>query len=394
MTSLRIPSLIAIAAGLGMLVALDRRTLRGDVVACLLLGISLVSHPEAAAFAAAAAVFVLFRPSPERWRRSWVFVAPLALFGTLSLTQSQSGATNPAVDRLSDVASFIGESLVSLTADVSGVSGLITGPAYDSALGWIALGLLLAVVAVALVRRSKPLTPGFWAMLVALAVLLASTAIAPGELRAHPGDAALRLPGGDPAAAAAGRGWKRGAALPESDVGRHRSAGGRPRFQPGRSANQRRAAASQVGLDQGRARRPRAGGRARASGLTSLRPPACGVRMDAGGGHNAWRRRVRLGDAGQRVLRDRPGLRVSRRLATGARRHAGGPGRRPGPGGRARTAASAGFAGTAIGLRAQAHRQDPRRGDSEDQRLVPSPLCLETVGSQGRDRPASRRGLA
>ena len=94
-----------------------------------------------------------------------MFVAPLALFGTLSLTQSQSGATNPAVDRLSDVASFIGESLVSLTADVSGVSGLITGPAYDSALGWIALGLLLAVVAVALVRRSRPPTPGFWAML-------------------------------------------------------------------------------------------------------------------------------------------------------------------------------------------------------------------------------------
>ncbi|MEK6326930.1 MAG: hypothetical protein AABM66_05300 [Actinomycetota bacterium] len=181
-TSLRIPSQIAIAAGLGMLVALDRRTLRGDVVACVLLAISLLSHPEAAAFAAAAAVFVLFRPSPERWRRSWVFGAPLALFGTLYLTQGESGTTNPALDGLNGVVSFIGESLVSLTAALSGVSGLITGPAYDSPLGWIALGLLLGAVAVALARRSKPPTPGFWAMLAALAVLLASTAIAPVTL--------------------------------------------------------------------------------------------------------------------------------------------------------------------------------------------------------------------
>ncbi len=77
-TSLRIPSQIAIAAGLGMLVALDRRTLRGDVVACLLLGVSLLSHPEAAAFAAAAAVLVCSGPrrsagadhgcSSPRWR--------------------------------------------------------------------------------------------------------------------------------------------------------------------------------------------------------------------------------------------------------------------------------------------------------------------------------------
>jgi hypothetical protein len=178
-TSLRIPSQIAIAAGMGMLVALDRRTLRADAVACVLLGISLLSHPEAAAFAVAAAVLVLFRQSPERWRRSWVFLAPLVLLATLWLAQGESGGTNPAFDRLSDVPSFIGESLVSLTANVSGVSGLITGPAFDSALGWIALGLLLAAVALALVWRSKPLTPRFWAMLVALAVLLATTAIAP-----------------------------------------------------------------------------------------------------------------------------------------------------------------------------------------------------------------------
>ena len=182
---LRIPSQIAIATGLGMLLALERRTLRGDVLACLLLAASLLSHPESVAFAAAAAVLILLRPSPERWRRSWVFVAPLAVFAILS-ARPGGGGTNPSLDRLSGAPSFIADSFATITADISGVSGLINGSAFDSGLGWIATGLLLALLILAVARRSRPLTPGLWAMLIALIVLLVSTAFAPPSLGRTP----------------------------------------------------------------------------------------------------------------------------------------------------------------------------------------------------------------
>src|SRR4051794_8921638 len=76
----RIPEQIAVVVGLGALLALERRDLRGDVFACVLLVIAIPSHPLGTAFAAAAAVLVLAGPAGERWRRAWVFAVPVVLF--------------------------------------------------------------------------------------------------------------------------------------------------------------------------------------------------------------------------------------------------------------------------------------------------------------------------
>ena len=65
-----------------MLLVLERQSLRRDIAACLLLTVSITSHPIGLAFAAAAVVLTLSRPATERWRRAWIFVVPLALFGT------------------------------------------------------------------------------------------------------------------------------------------------------------------------------------------------------------------------------------------------------------------------------------------------------------------------
>ncbi len=186
-TSLRIPSQIAVATGLGMLLALDQRTLRADVVACLLLAVALTSHPESAAFAAAAIVLIIFRPSPERWRRSWVFLAPIALIGILSALQTNSGGTSPAFDRIDHLPAFVAQSFVAITAAITGVSGVIDGPAFHDALGWIGAGILIVVVALALSRRSAPLAPMFWALAAALLTLLVTTGLAPVSYERTPG---------------------------------------------------------------------------------------------------------------------------------------------------------------------------------------------------------------
>ena len=85
-TALRIPEQIALVAGLGMLLALERRDLTGDVVASALLLISVTSHPMGTAFLAAAAVYVLARPAPERWQRMWVFLVPGIVFAAWYFT--------------------------------------------------------------------------------------------------------------------------------------------------------------------------------------------------------------------------------------------------------------------------------------------------------------------
>lgn len=186
-TSLRIPSQIAIAAGLGMLLALDQRTLRADVLACVLLAVALLSHPESAAFAVAAAVLILFRPSPQRWRRSWVFLAPIALFAVLSALQTNSGGSSPAFDRLDQVPAFIAQSFVAITAAITGASGVINGPPFHDPIGWIVAGLVIGVAVLGLSRRSTSLAPMFWALLAALLTLLVSTGLAPVAFERTPG---------------------------------------------------------------------------------------------------------------------------------------------------------------------------------------------------------------
>jgi hypothetical protein len=75
----------SVAAGLAALLLLRKKSLRGDVLACLLLVISLLFTTLAIPFAVGAATHLLFRDGlrPD-WkaffRRSWVFLIPAALY--------------------------------------------------------------------------------------------------------------------------------------------------------------------------------------------------------------------------------------------------------------------------------------------------------------------------
>ena len=75
----------SVAAGLAALLLLRRKTLRGDVLACLLLVVSLLFTTLAIPFAVGAATQLLFRDGLRPgwkafFRRSWVFLIPAALY--------------------------------------------------------------------------------------------------------------------------------------------------------------------------------------------------------------------------------------------------------------------------------------------------------------------------
>ena len=183
-TALRIPEEIALVAGLAMLLVLERQSLRRDIAACLLLTVSITSHPIGLAFAAAAVVLTLSRPATERWRRAWIFVVPLALFGAWYVLLREPAPDSLTLgQQLRDVPKFEFQALTTIVASITGVfrspfSGdveFLTTVAYI-----LAAATLIGVGARAITTRPSAF---FWSLLAALLVLFAAPAFAPGQLR-------------------------------------------------------------------------------------------------------------------------------------------------------------------------------------------------------------------
>lgn len=71
-------TLAAIAFGLGAFLALERDDRRGDVLACVLITVSVATIEVGIALLVGIAVLVILRP--DRFRRVWIFVLPAALY--------------------------------------------------------------------------------------------------------------------------------------------------------------------------------------------------------------------------------------------------------------------------------------------------------------------------
>jgi hypothetical protein len=78
LSPLGITHVLAVVFGLAALVAVELRSRRGDVLACILLCLSLATFSVGFAFVAAGIVFTLIN---DRWRqRSWIWIVPIALY--------------------------------------------------------------------------------------------------------------------------------------------------------------------------------------------------------------------------------------------------------------------------------------------------------------------------
>jgi hypothetical protein len=182
----RIPGQVAICAGLGMLLALDRRDRRGDAAACLLGAVAVVSHPVALAFVAAAGVRVVF----DGWRvslaRSWVALVPAAVFALWMVTLREPVEGAPPAT-LSGVASFAGELFVAVAAALTGVFRFPWTSGVDFFDGWsVAIAISLVVLAVAVAIGARRISVGLAATSAALLVGLVSPALTPWAILRAP----------------------------------------------------------------------------------------------------------------------------------------------------------------------------------------------------------------
>lgn len=180
---LRVPGLIAVAAGLGSWLALDKRGRGRDLTACVLTAVAVTSHPIGLAFAVGTAARVTLREPrrpPSGW---WIFAVPLALFAAwfvLGRTPDEGGST---LD-VGDWPAFAWESLLAAAA---AVTGAFRDPLDGEVLLTGAGAYLAVAAAVALVvwgiRRQGRLTPALAGAAVALGAALLAPVLAEGPER-------------------------------------------------------------------------------------------------------------------------------------------------------------------------------------------------------------------
>jgi hypothetical protein len=161
---------LAVAFGLGALVALDRGDAKGDVVACGLAALAVVSHSTGLAFLIGVAVSVF--TSGRARQRAWVFAVPLAIYAAWWVWALRFHEGLVHFGNLLIVPAFMANSLAAVSAAVTGL-GLDLGSGSVNLTVTPAWGYVIAPIAgVALVvRLLRGRIPRFvW---VALAVLLA-----------------------------------------------------------------------------------------------------------------------------------------------------------------------------------------------------------------------------
>ena len=172
----QISFLLSVAAGLGILIALERRDLAGTIAVAVLLAVSLASSSVGIAFGAAAAVHVLVRD--DRLSRLWAVAVPgllyllwLLEYGDPTATSGGRSLTTLAKDNLPAAPGYVATA-------AAGAWGAVTGLGVDWARPLaLASFLLLAYVVV----RSRPLSLRLLALLAAAAAYWGLAAV----FRAH-----------------------------------------------------------------------------------------------------------------------------------------------------------------------------------------------------------------
>jgi hypothetical protein len=175
---------LALAAGIGALLALERGDRRGDVWACLLLLLSVASVSVGLTFVLAAAVYILM--SGRGWRVLWIPAVPFLAWGVWWLwALSYDEASSLAVENLWLIPAYAAESLAVVLAAVTGLGATLSGeglnPTVEFEAGWGRPLALIAIVAFA-VRLARGQVPvALWATLAALASYwaLAALSLAP-----------------------------------------------------------------------------------------------------------------------------------------------------------------------------------------------------------------------
>ena len=153
----------SICAGLIAFVALERRDLRGDVLACGALIVAVFSHSVGPPLVAGAAVWVLLEP--HRVRRAWVFVVPALAFGVWWLWAQGFGGPPLTASNVLLAPNFLADALAAAAGALTGLNvdfmGTVRPGAVD--IGWGRVVAVIAVIAIVIRVRRVGVSPALLA---------------------------------------------------------------------------------------------------------------------------------------------------------------------------------------------------------------------------------------
>jgi hypothetical protein len=180
MGAYELPNLSGMAAGLGMLLALQRRTRGSDIAACLLLACSFASFSVGIAFALGALVSILLGGRAE-WRRAWVFLIPGIVYVAWFIWARKFGQSEATTESISSLLSGSADQLAAICAGITGlfrVPGTVGLPTVlELRSDWgFPLALVFAGLVVFHVRRA-PRSIYFWTILATLIFYFALVAV-------------------------------------------------------------------------------------------------------------------------------------------------------------------------------------------------------------------------
>jgi hypothetical protein len=157
-------TLVAIALGLGGLLALEREDRRGDILACVLITLSVATIEVGISLLVGVAVLVLLRP--DRLRRAWIFVLPGALYAAWwiwarKFHQDQSALSAENIDLIPKTFFY---ALAAALGALTGTNPVIPA-SYITAVTWFGKGLAVLAAAIALRLRLGRIPRALWAWL-------------------------------------------------------------------------------------------------------------------------------------------------------------------------------------------------------------------------------------
>ncbi len=170
----------SVAAGVGMLLALERNDRRGDIVACLLLTVSIGFSSLGVPFAVAAAIDSLLCLRDRGWVRFYVWVIPLALYGLWYATYGQEAESLLSLHNVLHSPLTVVEGFSVSTGALLGIAPLGTalGGHARAVVGFVAMVCLVAGFAYLVWRRpdffararASGISPRLWPILGAALV--------------------------------------------------------------------------------------------------------------------------------------------------------------------------------------------------------------------------------
>jgi hypothetical protein len=154
------PNQIGLASGLAMLLLLRRGDIWGDAAACLFLAMSLASFSIGLAFAAGAAVMLVFRPGGRLLSGAWVWVVPGAAYAAWVLWARKYNQDTIYVHNLKIVGSAFVDQLGAVLAGLTGLFTTPNGPPPNVGVPMIrtdwAPALVVGLAAILAVRLRRP----------------------------------------------------------------------------------------------------------------------------------------------------------------------------------------------------------------------------------------------